>query len=119
MSNRLREFIGFGSLRSGREQNVPHQLSGEEFVGRLVQFALAEILVVAIWSFTRLLGIQPIGRPPIAALVWGLAMVAGMAVFGLRQNLRGQRGIGWPGAFVSALAATTASLFATVLSAGR
>jgi hypothetical protein len=110
----LRRFLA-ATTRSG----VPHKLSREEFVGCLLQLALAEVLVVAIWSFTRVLGIQPLGRPPIAALVWGLVMVAGMTIFGLRQNLKGERGIGWPGAFVSAVAATTASLFATVLSGGH
>ena len=94
---------------------MPHKLTRRELMSRLVQFLLAEILVLILWAGLRLLGIQPIGRPPIAGLVWTLVLVAGLAIFGLRQNLKGERGIGWAGAVVTAVAATTASYAASAL----
>ena len=101
-----------------REALIPHKLTRRELVRRLIEFLLAEILVVILWSVLRLLGIQP-GRAPIAALAWSLVFVAGMFVFGLRQNLKGQRGIGWPGALVTAVAASLASLVASALIGGH
>lgn len=91
---------------------MPHKLTRREFVSRLVQFLLAEILVLILWSGLRFLGIE---RRPIAALVWTLVLVAGLAIFGLRQSLKGERGIGWSGALVTGAAASTASLVASAL----
>jgi hypothetical protein len=77
------------------------------------------ILVFALWSIDRYLGFYSAGRPATAVLVQTLVLVAGMNVFGLQRNLKGQRGIGWVGALVTGTAATTASLIATVLSSSH
>ena len=106
-------------LVSGQDEHVPHRLTRREGVGYFVRFLLAELLVVVAWSSLRLVGMQPIGKPPIAVLVWSLVVVAGIAIFGLHQELKGRRGIGWLGAILTGTAATSASLIAGALSAGR
>jgi len=94
---------------------VPHKLIRQDIAGSFARFIGSVIVVAITWSCLTLLGIKPIGKPPIGALVGALVFVAGWAIFGLRQNLKGKRGIGWPGALVTAVAATTASLVASAL----
>ena len=115
MTRPLNRSVLHRSVVPSREEHMPHKLTRRELMSRLVQFLLAEILVLILWAGLRFLGIQPIGRPPIAGLVWTLVLVAGLAIFGLRQNLKGERGIGWAGALVTAVAATTASYVASAL----
>jgi hypothetical protein len=119
MTRRLGRWLLPRSLVPSREEHVPHKLTGEDVAGSLARFLASVILVVAIWSGLTLLGIKPIGKPPIVALVTALVFALGWAIFGLRQDLMGKRGIGWPGALVTAVAATTASLVASALAGGH
>jgi hypothetical protein len=102
-----------------REEHVPHKLTRQDIARSFARFIASVIVVVITWSCLTLLGIKPIGKPPIVALVAALVFVLGWAIFGLRQDLKGERGIGWPGAFVTAAAATTASLVASALAGGH
>lgn len=102
-----------------RPENVPHKLTRQDIAGSFARFIASVVVVVSTWSCLTLLGIKPIGKPPIAALVAALVFVLGWAIFGLRQDLRGKRGVGWPGALVTAVASTTASLVASALAGGH
>src|SRR3982074_230370 len=101
------------------DEHLPHKLTRRYIARSFAGFIASVIVVVIIWSCLTLLGIKPIGKPPIAALVATLVLVVGWAIFGLRQDLKGERGIGWPGALVTAVAATTASLVASALAGGH
>lgn len=98
---------------------MPHKLKQGKAVSNLVQFLIAEFLVVLVWLGVKSLGIKPIGRPPVAWLVWSLVFVAGLTYFGVRQDRKGERGVGVAGALVTAVAATSASLVASALSGGH
>jgi hypothetical protein len=102
-----------------RQEHVPHKLTRQDIAGSFARFLASVIVVVTIWSCLTLLGIKPIGKPAIAALVAALVFVLGWAIFGLRQELKGERGIGWPGALVTAVAATSASFVASALAGGH
>jgi hypothetical protein len=119
MTRRLGRWLLPRSLVPSREEHVPHKLTREDVAGSLARFLASVILVVAIWSGLTLFGIKLIGKPPIVALVTALVFVLGWAIFGLRQDLRGKRGIGWPAALVTAVAATTASVVASALAGGH
>ena len=92
---------------------MPHKLTRQNVAGSLAGFLASVIVVVAIWSCLTLLGIKPIGKPPIAALAMALVFVVGMSVFGLRQDLKGKTGIGWLGATITGAAAVSASILAS------
>src|SRR5579864_1187160 len=104
---------------SGSHAPVPHPLTGQEALRSVFVILAAEILVLILWFSGRFLGMDPTGRPSFAFLAWVVVLVAGMGIFGLRQSLRGQRGIGWQGALVSGVAAATASLIVAALTSPR
>ncbi len=95
---------------SGSHAPVPHRLTGQEALRTVVMILAAEILVLILWSSGRFVGMDPTSKPSFAFLARAVVLVAGMGIFGLRQSLKGQRGIGWQGALVSGVAAATASL---------
>jgi hypothetical protein len=95
---------------------VPHKLTRQDLAGSSARFLASAILVVAVWSGLTLLGIKPIGKSPVAALVAALVFVVGVAVFGLRQDLKGKPGIGWLGAIITGATVVSASILASALS---
>jgi hypothetical protein len=115
MTRRLGRWLFPRSLVSSREEPVPHKLTREDVAGSLARFLASVILVVAIWSGLTFLGIKPIGKSPTAALVVALVFVVGMAIFGLRQELKGKIGIGWLGATITGAAVVSASVIASAL----
>jgi hypothetical protein len=101
---------------SRREAHLPRELTRQDIAGSFARFLASVIVVVAIWSGLGLLGFKPVGKPRIAALVFGLVWVTGMAIFGLRQDLKGKTGIGWLGATITSAIAVSASILASALS---
>jgi hypothetical protein len=65
---------------------VPHKLTRQDIASSFARFLVSVIVVVAIWSCLTLLGIKPIGKPPIAALVAALVLVVGWAIFGSARS---------------------------------
>ncbi|TMF15530.1 MAG: hypothetical protein E6I37_00980 [Chloroflexi bacterium] len=64
---------------------------------------------------SNLLGDQANWKPPIAALIMALVLVAGTTIFGIRQDAKGMTGIGWLGALLTAVTAVLALFVAIAL----
>jgi hypothetical protein len=110
--------LGFfldGSLASRREGPFPRKLTRGDVKKTGLRLLVGLVVVVGLWAGAILLGDRPIGKSPIAWLVYALAMTVCLAVFQLNQELKGKRGIGWQGALFTGVVTTTALYLAAAL----
>jgi hypothetical protein len=114
MGSRLRRFLLSGCIASRREY-PPYKVTREDIVGSVVRLLAAVVGVVALWGCATLLGFRPIGKSPIAWLVFALVMTVCLAIFRLRQDLKRERGIGWQGALITGVVTVLAVYLATAL----
>ena len=89
---------------------VPHTLTRKELLQTLLSLIGGAVIVASL-----MLVFKPPDKPFIPTLLFVLVFGAGLTIFGLLQNLRGQRGVGWLGALVTAFAATSTYYLAIVL----
>ncbi len=109
MSSRLLGFfLDLGSLASKSEGPFPRKLTRADIKKAGVRLLVGLVAIVALWALATRLGFGWIGRSPIAGLVYVLVMAVWLAVFQLRQELKGKRGIGWQGALFTGVVTTTA-----------
>ncbi len=108
-SNRLLGFfLDARSLTSTSEGPFPRKLTRADIKKAWVQLLVGLVAIVALWALATRLRFGWIGRSPIAGLVHVLVIAVCLAVFQLRQELKGKRGIGWQGALFTGVVTTTA-----------